>query len=97
MASHYIKCPDVCIENECYGDKHDACASYGTLHAATCTCTHVQSKRNLQRPVTSELYMHRNLPKEYTFIYTMCAHCEGMFTYSAVRNKRPNSLQVVQN
>ena len=31
-------------------------------------------------------------------VYTKCeSHCEGMFIYSAaVRNKRPNSLEVVQ-
>ena len=52
MAAHYIKSPmehDVYMEDQSYGDKHDVCTSYGTLHAATCTCTYVQPKEDLQR------------------------------------------------
>ena len=64
MASHYIKSPDVYIEDQSYEDKHDACTSYGTLYAATCACTYVQSKEDLQEPVTWELHMHGELPKE---------------------------------
>ena len=51
MASHYIKS----YETQCMyrrpilWDRHDVCISYGTLHAATCTCTYVQSKEDLQR------------------------------------------------
>ena len=49
MASHHVKSPDVCMEDQSYGDKHDVCTSHGTLHVATCTCTYVQSKEDLQR------------------------------------------------
>ena len=72
----------VCVAHVCkcmysgpilWGDKHDVCTSYGTLHVATCTCTYVQSKEIYREPVTWELHLHEELSKEYSFIYTMCA------------------------
>ena len=58
MASHYIKSPmghdvQVCIEDHSYGDGHDACTPYGTLHvhAATYTCTCTYSRRQIKSHV----------------------------------------------
>ena len=47
--------------------------SYGTLSAATCTCTYVQSKEDLQRTSHVGTPHAWRVAKEYSFIYTMCA------------------------
>ena len=71
MASHNKSPMEhyVCMEDQSYRDKHDVCTSYGTLHAATCTCTMCSQRRIYREPVTWELHMHGELPKEYNFIY----------------------------
>ena len=90
----YNVCHDVCvcIEDQSNGDRHDVCTSYGTcsyMHMYLCAV----KGGSTEKPVTWELHMHA----ENTVTFTQCVHVHKsvrvMFTYSAVRNKRPNSLQ----
>ena len=89
------------IEDQSYGDKYNVCTSCGL--AATCTYTYVLAKEDLQRISHVETRHAWRGCQWNTVSFTQCmhvhesvSHCEGIFTYSAVRNNRPNSLQVVQ-
>ena len=78
MASYYIKSPmelyDVCVEDQSYGDKHEyvhRMGHYMRLHAHVPMCS---QRRIYREPVTWELHMHGELPKEYSFIYSAHVH-----------------------
>ena len=75
-------------------DVHTSCLSpldWSSIHTLA---TYVQSKEDLQRNQS-----HGNstcVKRIQLHLHNLCtceSYCEVMFTYSAVRNKRPNSLQ----
>ena len=48
----------------------DRMGHYMRLHAHVPMCS---QRRIFREPVAWEFHMHGDLPKEYSFIYTMCA------------------------
>ena len=73
MFAMVCMCASVCIDDQSYGVTNTMyvhhMGHYMRLHAHVRMCS---QRRIYREPVTWELHMHGELPKEYSFIYTMC-------------------------